>query len=238
MQRIFINTLKNRLKKAKALKQHKEITETSVNSGKAIKQSSSISDTILPTTTTRQTMYYQLMSVYTLVTKNLKKAALQRLAVLLSFFLLLTACANTDAPVAEKHTPDIFHQDSTVYFSDKKASVSLRASFIQEISEPSNTKESRITTQSLMNGYQLQFRAILKGNNTVEQVSIIAGGKRFLLSDKPLFIQVNKGLTINTNKEDAVFIMNQSDATLRFKFNQASYLMSIRHHTLSEFIVR
>jgi hypothetical protein len=241
MQHTFINTLKKPLrKKVKIPKQPRNLHKKHVEIlRKAIKQQHTISDTILPTITTRQIMLYQFISTHFFVAATLRKVASKRLTVLLGLSLLITACANidTDTPVAEKNTPDIFHQDSTVYFSDKKSSVSLRASFIQKTSAPSDTTTSIVTTQSLMNGYKLQFRSILKGNNAVEKISIIAGGKRIILSDTSLFIQTNKGLTINTNKEDTRFIMEQSDATLRFKFNQKSYLMSIRNHTLSEFIV-
>ena len=181
-------------------------------------------------------MLHPLMCFHIFITASLRKAALQRLTVLLSLSLLMTACVSTDAPVAKKNTPDIFHQDSTVYFADKKASISLRASFIQKTNESTDTT-SNTTTQSLMGGYKLQFRSIFKGNSTIGHVSIIAGGRRIVLSDKPLFIQSTKGLTINTSIEDALFIMAYNDATLRFTFNQTSHLMSINNHTLSEFII-
>ena len=171
---------------------------------------------------------------------SIQRISLTRLLILLSLALTITACAtNTLRPTAESTSQEkataseLFHQDSTVYFADKKASVSLRASFIQETTQ----SPYEVTTQSLMNGYKLQFRSILKGNNVIEKVSIIAGGKKITLLDKPLFIQENKGLIINSSKEEALFIMDKSDATLRFKFNQQSYLMSLRNHTLSEFIV-
>jgi len=197
-------------------------------------------------TTTGQIMLHSLTQRFPLFTlASATKVVLPRSIVLLCLSLLITACANTDTSTDTsteiKNTSDVFHQDSTIYFADKKASVSLRASFIQETSQESietdGTVTAGVTTQSLINGYKLQFRTLLKGNNTLEQVSVIAGGKKIVLSDQSLFIQANKGLIINANKKDTLFIIEKGDATLRFKFNQTSYLMSIRNHTLSEFII-
>ena len=182
-------------------------------------------------------MLYLLTRIRLFVTIIFNNNDWQRLSILLGLSLVIVSCTNTATPADTQNTSDIFHQESTVLFANKKASVSLRASFIQKTSGVNDTTTSGTTTQSLLNGYKFQFRAILKGNNTIEKVSIIAGGEKIVLSDKPLFILPGKGLTINTNKEDALFIMNQNDATLRFKFNQESHLMSIRNHTLSEFIV-
>jgi hypothetical protein len=131
---------------------------------------------------------------------------------------------------------DIFHRDSTVNFANKKASASLRASFIQKNTEISSVTGSAVS-QSLHNGYKLQFRTILAGSNIIDRASIIAGGKRIPLTETELFVRPNKGLIISISEADTLFIHQQRDATLRFLFNGTSHLMSIRNHQLSEFIL-
>lgn len=153
--------------------------------------------------------------------------------------ILLSACQSTPEPTKKVDAPEILHQDSTVYFADKKASVSMRASFIQRTIQGNQTDplSQSTTTQLLNGGYQLQFRSIDKGNNSIEDVSVVAGGKKFSLSTTSLLIPQNKWVILGLTEEESLFIAQQSDATLRFRYNQTSYLMSIRNHTLSEFII-
>jgi hypothetical protein len=162
-------------------------------------------------------------------------------AIIISLSLLLISCGQLPIKESGKETTsgdtsDIFHQDSTVYFVNKKSSISLRASFIQKNTEVSSATGS-VVSQSLSNGYKLQLRTILAGNNIIDRASIIAGGKRIALMETELFIRPGKGLTISISEEDTIFIHQQLDATLRFLFNGTSHLMSIRNHQLSEFIL-
>ncbi|MFT7386852.1 MAG: hypothetical protein ACI8VC_000087 [Candidatus Endobugula sp.] len=159
----------------------------------------------------------------------------------ISLSLLLLSCGQL--PLKENGqqketvgTNNIFHQDSTVYFTDKKSSVSLRASFLQKSIDTSSTAGS-MASQSLINGYKLQVRTILPGTNVVDSASIIAGGKLILLTESELFLRSGKGLIISISSEDTFFINQQRDATLRFLFNGKSHLMSIRGHQINEFIL-
>lgn len=161
-------------------------------------------------------------------------------------FLLIVLSGCTQIPNQQQsHAPsennddnayDVFHQDSTVYFADKKSSISLRASFIQYTDAQTN-KTTEKPQQQLEDGYKFQFRTILSGNNVINRASIIAGGKRIILIDTPLFIHPQRGLTVGLNDADTAHIRAYTDATLRFSFNDTSYLMSLRNDKLSEFIV-
>ncbi len=149
------------------------------------------------------------------------------------FSFLISACQSGNVK-PEKNTPikSTFNQDSTVYFAKRTASLSLRASFT-EAGEQKSTPASPI--QILSRGYQLQFRSIQRKNIAVEQVSIIAGGKKITLTEKIFFVPANKGITLSVSLADTEFISQHNDAVIRFKYNGESQLMSIKRHQIEAF---
>ena len=143
--------------------------------------------------------------------------------------LLLSACQGTPTTPKKDQTTvskPLIHQDSTIYFANKTASISMRASF---------TNTGGGTEQALATGYKLQFRSIQEGNVSISQVSIIAGGKKITLNEQGFLLPPNQGATLSINLEDTRYITGHPDATLRFKYEGESQLMSIKQHRLSEF---
>jgi len=143
---------------------------------------------------------------------------------------LIGGCQTASTKEASPSNPiqnSLIHQDSTVYFADKTASISMRASFINNGS----------LEQPIADGYKLQFRSIKKGNVLISQVSIVAGGKKISLTEGSFFVPYNKGINLQLSKEDTLFISQHNDATFRFKHDNESYLMSIRQHKINEFIL-
>ncbi len=153
-------------------------------------------------------------------------------SILLLCGLALMACQTAPSKQTTLKKDTLLHNDSTVYFNHRKASVSMRASF-------SNTTNSEnvSTTQTLANGYKLQFRSIKTENVFIEKVYIIAGGQRIVLNDNGFFVAPNKGVTLSLNYADSEFIQQQNNVVLRFMIDEQSHIMSIKQHKLSEFIV-
>ncbi len=162
--------------------------------------------------------------------------------------LILTGCQTAPSKkVAANNTPSssvknhgrtsLFHQDSTIYFSNRQASISMRASL--ESSTPSDAlSNSRpLFIKDLKAGYKLQFRSIHQENILIEQMSIVAGGKLFIITEKPFFIPSNKSVNLSLSLEDSLFISQQDDAVLRFKYEGESQLLTIKSHKLNNFIV-
>ena len=146
---------------------------------------------------------------------------------------MLAACESQQTRPENSKTSDsdtssqnIIHQDSTVYFANRTASVSLRASFI---SQPASIY------QTLNTGYKIQLRSIQRRNISISQVSIIAGGRKIELSKKSFLLPPNKAIILDINLDDTLFIQQQADAVLQFKYDGKSQLMSLKEHQLSQF---
>lgn len=155
--------------------------------------------------------------------------------IFLRFFIIifsviaLTACqtldtkntsTNSDAAIKAK---DVFYHDSTHYFADRTASVSMRATFL-------NTEDG--DKQELVEGYKLQFRTINLKGGAIGQVTIIAGGKQITLSENGFIIPPKQGINLELSLEETQFIHQQNDGLLRFKFQNESQLIQIKDHTL------
>lgn len=149
------------------------------------------------------------------------------LLLLLWLPLILAACqSGPTTPEKPTNKTTFIHQDSTVYFAGKRASISMRASF---------TNTANGTEQSLVNGYKLQFRSIEKRNVSITQVSIIAGGKKISLNERGFLLPPSRGATLEVSMEDTRYITESADALLRFKYEGESQLMVIKNHSLSQF---
>jgi hypothetical protein len=151
--------------------------------------------------------------------------------------MALFACTNTPSAKPIEVKEEILHQDSTVYFANRKASISMRASFSNTIKASPDTNKPLII-QPLFEGYKLQFRSIAQENMLIDQVSIVADGRNIVLADNSFFIPPNKGITLSVSLEDTLFISQQAEAVLRFKFNNASKIITIKNHQISEFIIQ
>lgn len=154
------------------------------------------------------------------------------------FSLFIIGCGGTTPPKATTPKETVFHQDSTVYFSKRKASISLRASFSNKITvnnSETNPEQEPLPVQPLIQGYKFQFRSIKPDNIFIDQLSIIAGGKKIVIADAGFFVPSNQGVTLNLSLADTLFIHQKNDAILRFKADGVSELMSINGHKMNAF---
>jgi len=151
-------------------------------------------------------------------------------AVILIFLILLAGCKGqlTQPPERPVALP-LIYEDSTVYFADNTASLSMRASF---------ESDSQSYHQTLTEGYKFQFRSIQKRNILISQVSIISGGEKINVSTNRFLLPPQQGITLSLSLEDTRRIAQQDEAILRFKYEGDSQLMSIKAHRLLEWTTR
>ena len=173
-----------------------------------------------------------------LITDKFRKKTLfnyMHLTILLCGFLIV-GCQSTQVQNEQKKNSsfnNIFHKDSTLYFANRTAPVSMRASFsIVHFSQPS--LKTLFPSQTLVQSYKLQFRSISQNNQLIEQVTIITAGKKIILLDGPLFISGDTGLTL-LSLEDSQFISKQRDVVLNFKYKNEAHFFSIQNHQLTPF---
>lgn len=150
---------------------------------------------------------------------------------ILLFILLLSGCGTTTqkpTPAASAQTPALDKPytfiDSTEYFADRTASVSMRATF------------DTTGTATMSTGYKFQFRSISKSPIFLSSMSIIAGGKRFFVEKGQVTLTNNKSVTLTLPLEDSQFIGTFPSALLQFKHNNLSHILTITLHQLQEFI--
>ena len=110
----------------------------------------------------------------------------------------------------------------------------MRASFSS--TNPANRDPQKpLLIQTLAGAYKLQFRSIRPDNLLIDEVSIVAGGKKIAITEGSFFVPANKGITLSLSLDDTQFIAQHSDTVLRFKADNISQLMSIKNHKISEF---
>lgn len=110
--------------------------------------------------------------------------------------------------------------DSTLYFNDKTASVSLRA--------PMNERGQ------LGSGYQLQFRAL--NSVPLKNIVIITGGERIVLERGLVYVSANKGLNYSLSLSDSLYIAVNPRSTLLFEFDGQSKIIEMKDHKLTSFM--
>ena len=137
------------------------------------------------------------------------------------FFWLLTGCqsTNNEIPITSPYT----YVDSTQYFNDRTASVSMRATFTNN------------SPSSMEHGYLFQFRSINQKPAFLNSISIIAGGSRFFLEEGQVVLPTQKGLTLKLSLEESLEIAKYPASLLQFRHNNQSYLFSIELHQLKVF---
>lgn len=141
--------------------------------------------------------------------------------------LILSACQPTkekpsSISKAQAATGSIY-RDSTHYFLNRTASISMRATL-------SNN------SQTIIEGYKLQFRTIRNQNVAITDASIVAGGQYFSIANKEFFIDKQRAITLQLELNNTQLIQQQSDAVLRFKADGESLLFIIQNHQLQPFL--
>ncbi len=141
---------------------------------------------------------------------------------ILSACVLLTACQTSPEKQVVVVSP-YTHVDSTTYFSERTASVSMRATF------------NRGQSATMSEGYKFQFRTISNRPVFLSSISIVAGGKRFFLEQGQIVLPSQKGVTLQLPLKDSVFVAQFPSALLQFKQNNTSEIFSIELHQIKEF---
>jgi hypothetical protein len=169
---------------------------------------------------------------------------LQRQTIIVSFCLLVLPLLGCEHTLQTKKTdqPDAaFHQDSTLYFANKTASISMRASF----TKPSSNKASGpleavspLIVQPLAKGYKLQFRTLNRDNLLINQASIIVGGRKIVIAKDAFFVPYNKGITLSLSLEDTQYISKHDNAVLGFTYDNKSLVVTIKNHKISNFKIK
>lgn len=140
--------------------------------------------------------------------------------------IFVTGCTTQDTkpiPTPIPESPYTF-VDSTLFFNDRKSSISLRATFDKE------------TSFKMQKGYTFQFRTIAEKPIFLSSVSIIAGGKRFFLKKGQLLLSPQESITLNLSVEDSVFAASFQKVLLQFRQNNASEIFIIESHQLDTFV--
>ncbi|MFT6101903.1 MAG: hypothetical protein ACJATV_000343 [Granulosicoccus sp.] len=153
--------------------------------------------------------------------------------------LTLTGCVHTPSTTEAVEKDVAFHQESTLYFSNKTASISMRASFTNISSnEADRALNKPLIVQPLAEGYKLQFRTINKDNLLINQASIIVGGRKILVAKGAFFVPYNKGVTLSLSLEDTQYIRQHDNAILGINYDKESLLITIKNHKISTFKVK
>ncbi|MFT5117009.1 MAG: hypothetical protein ACI9NY_000536 [Kiritimatiellia bacterium] len=172
------------------------------------------------------------------IVEFMKPYYLLRQTMAFSLCLLLISilgCVHAPPPKKVAQQATIFHQESTVYFANKTASISMRASFSNALQ---NKSSGPLIVQPLIEGYKLQFRTLKKDNLLIKQASIIVGGKKIVIADDAFFVPYNKGISLSLSLEDTQYISQHDNAILGFNYDNESLLVSIKSHKLSNFKIQ
>jgi hypothetical protein len=137
--------------------------------------------------------------------------------------LIVVNCGSSPQKKPESQISPFTFVDSTLYFAERTASVSMRATFNN--AQPSGMNK----------GYMFQFRTISKNPAFLNSVSIVAGGKRFFLEEGQIVLPSQKGVTLKLPLNDSLFVAKYPSALLQFRYNNTSFIFSIELHQLKDF---
>jgi hypothetical protein len=146
--------------------------------------------------------------------------------------LSILGCEHAPPTKKAAQQDTVFHQESTVYFANKTASISMRASFTNM---PNNKVSGPLIVQPLVDGYKLQFRTLNKDHLLINQASIIVGGKKIIIANDAFFVPYNKAINLSLSLEDTQYISQHDNAILGFSYANESLVMMIKNHKLSMF---
>ena len=142
----------------------------------------------------------------------------------LFFVIFLTGCsAPSPKPTPSPESLYTF-VDSTLYFNDRKSSISMRATF------------GKGSTSKMLKGYLFQFRTITKEPIFLSSASIVAGGKRLFIEEGQRLLTAEKSTTFNLSLQDSLFAAEFPKVLLQFKQNNQSEIFIIELHQLDKFI--
>jgi hypothetical protein len=138
--------------------------------------------------------------------------------------IVLTSCAVKPPKISPG--PESLHSfvDSTLYFNDRKSSISMRATFGKD------------SSSKMTKGYLFQFRTITEKPIFLSSASIVAGGKRLFIEQGQQLLTAEKSTTVNLSLEESLFVSGFSKALLQFKQNNKSEIFIIELHQLDKFI--
>ena len=171
--------------------------------------------------------------------KCVAKKIFNTLTIVLINVLLLVACQpHVHLPVDEKPisttklTPvtkpvkkaeEYDYRDSTLFFDEVRASLSMRATLKQG-------------ADNLLKNYKFQFRSRRDLPVKINNIAITVAGKRIVLEPGTLYLPKNKSLTFELSTADSQLIQNQSQATLLFDYERVTKVALIEGHKLVKFI--
>lgn len=131
--------------------------------------------------------------------------------------------------VKPKPKPTYRYIESTLFFDDEKASVSLRAA----VHSPSVSNPSA-TVLPLVSGYQFQFRSVNDTAVPTGNVAIKSDGDMIVVEAGHAFIPSGKGVTFVLGLKDSRRVNAASDAILLFDYKNKLHQVIIHQHQLIE----
>jgi hypothetical protein len=138
--------------------------------------------------------------------------------------IFLTGCAAKPPKISPGPESLYSFVDSTLYFNDRKSSISMRATFGKD------------SSSKMTKGYLFQFRTITEKPIFLSSASIVAGGKRLFIEQGQQLLTAEKSTTVNLSLEESLFVSGFSKALLQFKQNNKSEIFIIELHQLNKFI--
>ena len=140
----------------------------------------------------------------------------------LAISLGLTGCQSQQASEKAPESPYTY-VDSTLYFAERTASISMRATFTDQ--QPS----------TMTKGYKFQFRTINTQPAFLSSISLIADGKRIFLEEGQVVLPSQKGVTLELSLENSLWLAKYPSALVQFRHGNDSYIFAIGLHQLKEF---
>jgi hypothetical protein len=136
----------------------------------------------------------------------------------------LTGCSAPSPKLSPSPESLYAFVDSTLYFNDRKSSISLRATF------------GKGSSSKMIKGYLFQFITIAKDPIFLSSAGIVAGGKRLFIEAGQQLLSAEKGTTFNLSLEDSLFVADFPKVLMQFKQNNQSEIFIIELHKLDKFI--
>lgn len=155
------------------------------------------------------------------------KITYAKVLIVVAVVLLIASCGSQKAKDAPPVQAPYTFVDSTEYFADRTASVSMRATFHRE--QPAS---------GMAEGYRFQFRTINTQPAFLNSISLVAGGKRIFLEEGQIVLPLEKGITLQLSLEDSLLVAQQNSALLQFRHNNTSHIFTIELHQLKPFTIK
>ena len=118
--------------------------------------------------------------------------------------------------------------DSTLFFDEIHASLSMRATFKRSTFEKG--------ADGLVENYKFQFRSRRDLPVKISNIAIIVAGKRIFLESGTSYLPKNKPLIFTLSTADSQFIQDQPQAIFLFEYQNDSKAVLIEGHKLVKFV--